>query len=165
MARKVFLIYQGADAHRAEQLAALKAIKACKLVSDQGREAVVQAGGAAAVGWIRRQIRGCSCAIVLIGSETCGDRWVNQALYEAWESWKGLFAIHVHRLRDEAGRRSKKGPSPFERYVMDRDNSLSMSSVVRSYDPPFSDSANALAHIKKNLARWVEEAISIRLAY
>ena len=92
MARKVFLIYQGADAHRAEQLAALKAIKACKLVSDQGREAVVQAGDAAAVGWIRRQIRGCSCAIVLIGSPLIFAP-ATDGIVASSASWSGVTVV------------------------------------------------------------------------
>jgi hypothetical protein len=38
----------------------------------------------------------------------------------------------------------------------------SMSSIVKTYNPPFSDSKDAYAYIKTNIANWIEEAIQIR---
>jgi hypothetical protein len=45
------------------------------------------------------------------------------------------------------------------------DTSKKLSSIVKTYDPPYSDSKEAYAHIKKNLEDWIETAISIRDNY
>jgi hypothetical protein len=40
-----------------------------------------------------------------------------------------------------------------------------LSSIVKAYDPPYSTSTDVYAHIKSNLEKWVEEAVSIRENY
>jgi len=39
---------------------------------------------------------------------------------------------------------------------------VSLSSIVKAYDPPYSASKDVYAHIEKNLEAWIEEAIKIR---
>ena len=45
---------------------------------------------------------------------------------------------------------------------MDRDKTLSLASLVQSYDPPYSSSKLVYAHIAANLSGWIDEAIQIR---
>jgi len=44
-------------------------------------------------------------------------------------------------------------------------NERPLSQIVKSYDPPFSDSRDVYEYIKENIADWVEEAIEIRSKY
>ena len=37
-----------------------------------------------------------------------------------------------------------------------------MKDIVKTYDPPYTDSKDVYAYIEANLAAWVEEAIQIR---
>ena len=47
---------------------------------------------------------------------------------------------------------------------MDRDKTK-LSSIVKTYDPPFTDSKKVYDHIKTNLSDWIESAIKIRANY
>lgn len=76
----------------------------------------------------------------------------------------GIFGVHIHRLQNRLGYQTTKGDNPFHHVTMQRDQKP-MSSVVKVYDPPSSDSKQAYAYITSNLAGWVEEAIEIRKAY
>ena len=48
---------------------------------------------------------------------------------------------------------------------MNRDKTTKLSSIVKSYDPPYSTSTNVYDYIASKLAGWVDEAISIREKY
>jgi len=37
-----------------------------------------------------------------------------------------------------------------------------LTSFVKTYDPPYTDSKKVYAYINENLAAWIEDAISIR---
>ena len=69
-----------------------------------------------------------------------------------------------HRLKDLDGNQSNQGKNPFETITMKRDKAK-LSSIVKAYRPPFTDSKKVYAYIKDNLAEWIEEAISIRENY
>ena len=52
-----------------------------------------------------------------------------------------------------------KGANPFYSFTV---NGRRLSNIVNAYDPPYKRSTNLYAHIKDNIADWVEEAIRIR---
>ena len=40
-----------------------------------------------------------------------------------------------------------------------------LSSIVKAYNPPYTDSKEVYAYINENLADWIEEAVTIRDEY
>ncbi len=40
-----------------------------------------------------------------------------------------------------------------------------LSSIVKAYNPPYTNSKNVYNHISENLEDWIEEAIKIRNEY
>jgi MTH538 TIR-like domain (DUF1863) len=134
-------------------------------VSDNGWEAVKKGGNTAIQKWIDDQLSGKSCAVVLIGAETAGRKWVEYEIGKAWNEAKGVVGIYIHSLKNAAGQTALKGANPFDGFTMDRDKTTKLSTIVKAYDPPFTDSSKVYAHIKDHLAAWVEEAIKIRDNY
>lgn len=130
--------------------------------SDNDWEDVKKGGDKAIQNWIDTQIKGKSVAIILIGENTAGRKWINYEIEKSWNDGKGVFGIYVHNLKDLAGNQSSKGTNPFEAYIL---NDVSMAKIVKSYNPPFSSSKSVYNHIKENLSNWIEEAIEIRGKY
>jgi hypothetical protein len=52
-------------------------------------------------------------------------------------------------------------PNPFDPITFGA-NKARLSTVVKAYDPPSSDSTEVYAYIKEQLSDWVEAAIKIR---
>ena len=102
---------------------------------------------------------GRSCAIVLIGSQTSGRKWIKYEIEKAWDDGKGLLSIYIHNLQYRNGKQSAKGPNPFYSLTV---KGRRLSNIVNAYDPLYKRSTNVYAHIKNNIADWVEEAIDIR---
>ena len=105
---------------------------------------------------------GRSCAIVLVGSNTSGRKWINYEIEKAWNDGKGLLGIHIHNLKNVSGDQSAKGANPFYRLSVD---GTRLSNIVHTYDPPYKLSTYVYAYIKDNISDWVEEAIRIRGKY
>ena len=55
-----------------------------------------------------------------------------------------------------------KGKNPFDGFTVGKE---SLSDIVKTYDPQYKSSTYVYAHIKANLAGWVEKAIEIRGKY
>lgn len=163
MARKVFYSFHYLpDYFRASQIRNMGVVEGNQPASDNDWETVKKGGDAAIQRWIDGQLDGKSCAIVLIGSATAGRKWINYEIKKAWELGKGVMGIYVHRLKDHGQNQSIQGTNPFDAYHI---GSTSMSSIVRAYNPSFSDSKQVYSHIKENLATWIEEAITNRAKY
>ena len=130
--------------------------------SDNDWEAVKKGGDAAIQKWIDDQLSGKSVAIVLIGAATAGRKWIDYEIKKAWELGKGLMGIYVHRLKDLNGNQSGQGSNPFNGFTV---GTTGLSSIVKAYAPPYTDSKLVYGHVKDNLASWIEEAITIRAKY
>jgi len=135
-----------------------------KPVSDNDWETVKKGGDDAIRRWIDNQLDGKSATIVLIGANTAGRKWIKYEIENSWNSSKGVLGIHIHNLKDSSEKQTSKGANPFSEFTMKRDNK-SLASIVKTYDPPYSDSTQVYNHIKNNLEAWVEEAIAIRNNY
>lgn len=165
MVRKVFYSFHYIpDNWRASQVRNIGVIEGNAPASDNDWETVKKGGEAAVQKWIDDQLSGRSCAVVLIGSETAGRKWINYEIGKAWNDGKGVVGIHIHKLKNSSSQPSSKGANPFETFTMKRDNAK-LSTIVKTYDPVGADSSAAYAHIKANLSSWVEEAIKIRENY
>jgi hypothetical protein len=163
MARHVFFSFHYIpDNWRASQVRNIGAIDGNKPCSDNDWETVTKAGDAAIKKWIDDQMSGRSCAVVLIGSDTAGRKWINYEIEKAWGDGKGVFGVYVHNLKNVAGDQASKGKNPFAGFKV---GDTAMSSIVKAYDPPFSTSTYVYDHIKENIDAWIEEAITIRGKY
>ena len=166
MARRAFYSFHYApDNWRASQVRNAGVIEGNSPVSDNDWETITRGGDEAIKRWINGQLDGKSVAIVLIGSGTAGRKWIDYEIEKAWNDGKGVLGVYIHNLKDRSGYQSTKGRNPFDTFTMKRNPQQKLSSLVRAYDPPYTDSTNVYAYIKIYLAGWIEEAISIRENY
>jgi len=165
VARKVFFSFHyKPDNWRASQVRNAGVVEGNQPCSDNDWESVSKGGDKAIQAWIDNQLSGRSCAVVLIGNATAGREWINYEIKKAWNDGKGLVGIHIHNLLDSARQQTTKGTNPFDSFTLDQGRTK-LSSVAKTYDPPFTTSTNVYDHIKTNLETWVEEAIRIRNNY
>jgi len=129
--------------------------------SDNDWEKVTKGGDDEIKKWINDQLKGRSCAVVLIGEKTAGRKWITYEISTAWNQKKGVLGIYIHNLKDLDSNQSTKGGNPFD-YVTFTESGKKLSSVVITYNPPYSDSKDVYAYIKKNISDWIEKAIEIR---
>jgi hypothetical protein len=105
---------------------------------------------------------GRSCAVVLIGQNTAGRKWIKYEIVESWKKGMGLLGIHIHNITDSLDQQSSKGANPFSGFTI---GDKPLSSIVKTYDAPFTTSKYVYNHIAENIADWIDEAIAIRKAY
>ena len=160
MARRVFYSFHfDNDAWRASQVRGIGALEGNAPVSPNDWEAVQRGGDLAIQRWIAGQMKGRSCAVVLVGSATARRPWVNYEIKKAWEDKLGVVGVRIHRLKNEAQAASVPGANPFEAWNV---NGVPLSQIVTLYDPPGGDSKAVYASIAGNLDRLVEAAIAVR---
>ena len=163
MARRAFYSFHyQPDNFRAGQVRNMGVIEGNISATDNDWEAVKKGGDAAIQKWIDDQLNGKSVAIVLIGSATAGRKWINYEIKTAWNAGKGVMGIYIHNLKDSDGKQAYQGTNPFGEFNV---SGTSLSSIVKAYAPPYSDSKQVYSHINNNLAAWIEEAITIRAKY
>ena len=57
-------------------------------------------------------LQGTSVTAVLIGSETSNRPWVRYEIERSIERGNGLLGVHIHTIKDQSQRRSKRGVVP-----------------------------------------------------
>ena len=160
--RRVFYSFHyDNDNWRASQVRNIGVVEGNQPASDNDWEAVKRGGDSAIRKWIADQMAVRSCTIVLIGRETAGRHWINYEISESWNEGKGIFGIYIHKLKDVFGRQTGKGSNPFD-YVSFTNGGAKLSTVVKTYDPPYIESKDVYAYISNNLSSWIENAISQR---
>ena len=160
MARKAFYSFHyNPDNWRAGQVRNMGVIDGDQPASDNDWETITRGGDAAIQRWIDNQLDGKSVAIVLIGSNTAGRKWINYEIKKAWGENKGIFGIHIHNIKDKTGNQTTKGSNPFSGIIVADKN---LGSIVKTYDPPYTTSTEVYNYIRLNLAGWIETAISVR---
>ena len=165
MARRVFYSFHyKPDCTRAARVRNMGVVEGNKPATDNEWEEITGGGSQAIQDWIDEQLKGKSCNVVLIGEDTAGRKWINYEIETAWNTNKGLVGVYIHRLKDLDGYQSSKGRNPFEDFTM-QNSGKKLSSIVKTYNPPYTDSKDAYAYISENLADWIEEAIEIRDNY
>lgn len=163
MGRKVFFSFHFKnDCWRTGQVRNMGVIEGNKPISDNDWEEVKKKGDSEIEKWIEGQLKGKSCAVVLIGEKTAGRKWIKHEIKKAWEMGKGLVGIKIHNLKDSDGNQSDEGKNPFEEFTL---GDKKLSSIVKVYNPPYKKSTNVYEHIEENIEQWIEEAIEIRGKY
>jgi len=164
MARRCFYsFYYKEDCFRAAQVRSIGSIEGNRPASDNDWEAITGGGDWAIKRWIAEQMKGKSCTIVLVGSNTAGRKWINYEIEESWKKGMGVVGIHIYNLKDSRSMTSQKGQNPFS-YIQ-YDATRRLSSIVKCYDPGGYTSKESYAWIKRNLSAAVEEAINIRASH
>lgn len=167
MARRAFYSFHyKPDNWRASQVRNMGVVDGNKPATDNDWETITKGGDKKIKEWIDDQLNGKSCAIVLIGKNTAGRKWINYEIEKAWNDKKGLLGIYVHNLKNAAGEQTDKGKNPFDEFTVgEGKDAKSLSKIVKTYDPPYTLSKNVYDYIKENLADWIETAIEIRDNY
>jgi hypothetical protein len=154
-----FSFHYAPDNWRVSQVRNIGAVEGNPIARDNDWQEVVRQGEGAIARWIDNQMVGRSCVVVLIGAQTAQRKWIDYEITKAWEKGKGIVGVHIHNLKDREQRQTYKGTNPFSHLQINR---TPLSSIVETYDPPYSDSAFAYRYIADNLGGWIERAISIR---
>jgi hypothetical protein len=155
MARKTFFSFHyEPDNWRAGQVRNMGVVEGNEPVSDNDWEAVKKGGDAAIEKWIADQLKGRTCTIVLVGTNTAGRKWIIHEIKESWNGGMGIVGIHVHNLKDKDGKQSQKGKNPFDSLTL---GDQKLSAVVKLYDPPYTTSTSVYDYIKgctRSLPTW-----------
>lgn len=162
MARSCFYSFHYVpDNWRVATVRSIGSIEGNKPATDNDWESVASAGETAIKNWIANQMKGRSCTVVMVGTNTANRKWINHEIVKSWDKGMGVVGIHIHGLKNSDGKVSAKGKNPFS-FIGYGDTGKKLSSIVKCYDPAGSNSAERYAWIKKHLANAVEEAITIR---
>lgn len=165
MARRVFYSFHYLlDNWRASQVRNIGVVEGNKPATDNEWESIKSKGDKDIQKWIDKQLRGRSCTVVLIGEKTAGRKWIKYEIKKSWNDGKGVLGIYIHNLKDCYEEKANKGRNPFEDFKMDKDGKK-LSSIVKAYNPPYTNSKSVYDYISKNLSDWIEEAIKIREEY
>jgi hypothetical protein len=111
--------------------------------------------------WIAGQMRGKSCTIVLVGTQTADRKWINHEIVKSWDDGLGVVGICIHGLKNNEGAISNAGANPFD-FITHGPTKKKLSEIVKCYDPPGANSKERYDWIAKYLSAAVEEAIEIR---
>jgi antiphage defense system Thoeris ThsB-like protein len=164
MARKVFFSFYYADDHsRIHQVINMGAVEGQPLMSGQQWEEVEKKGDAAVQKWIDDQMKGKTCLVCLVGTNTYKRRWVGYEIKKAWAQKLGVVGIRIHGLKDlSTEQTSARGGTPFSGWQV---AGKQFDTVVTLFDPPGADSKAVYASISASIEKLVENAIKIRAAY
>jgi MTH538 TIR-like domain (DUF1863) len=163
MARNVFYSFHyKPDNVRAAQVRNMGVIDGNVPAKDNDWETITKGKDPAIEKWIKDQMEGRSCAVVLVGADTAGRKWINYEIIEAWKKGMGVCGVRIHNLKNFDKQETTSGANPFSLLTF---GAGKFDAVVRLYDPPYSDSQQAYGHIKQNIAAWIEKAIEIRAKY
>ncbi len=162
MVRKVFYSFHFAnDFWRTQQVRNMGSLEGQPLCTPNAWEEVKKQGNDSIERWIDANMKGKSCVVVLVGSETASRPWVTREIIKGWNAGKGVVGIRIHRLLNNEGKPSIMGGSPFENIDIG-DTGKKLSSVVQLIDPPGVDSKAVYSSISNGIEGWIESAILIR---
>lgn len=163
MAKKAFYSFHyHPDNWRVSQVRNIGAVEDNAPASDHDWEEIKKGGDPAIKRWIDGQMSGRNVAVVLIGQETAGRKWINYEITKAWEDKRGVLGIYIHRLKDRNGATSYQGANPFSGL---KANGNDLGSIVQTYNPPYTDSKDVYNYIAENISKWIDDAIALRNKY
>lgn len=162
MARRCFYSFHYVpDCHRAAQIRQIGSIEGNRPASDNDWETVMKGGDAAIKRWIKAQMSGKSCTVVLVGTATASRKWINYEIVESWNAGMGIVGIRIHGIKNLKGEIGKMGANPFD-CIKHGPTGQKLSSIVKCYNPGGATSKEKYAWISQHLANAVAEAVQIR---
>jgi hypothetical protein len=155
--RKIFYSFHfDNDVMRVQQVRNMGVVEGNTPVSPNTWEEVKKKGNAAIETWIDDNMKGKSCVIVLIGTDTYKRPWVKYEIQKAWKDGKGLVGVHIHNINCPNNGTCSKGTNPFDSIKFTLNG---VTVVPKVYDPKAGD---AYKDVSANLSSWVEAAIKQR---
>jgi hypothetical protein len=162
MARRAFYSFHyQPDCWRVATVRNIGAIEGNRQATDNDWQTVTKGGDDAIKRWIADQMNGRTCTVVLVGSATANRKWINHEIVKSWNDNMGVVGIYIHGLKNSEGNISMQGTNPFD-YIRHRPTGNKLSSIVKCYNPPGSNSQERYDWIKRYLSDAVEEAVIIR---
>ncbi|MFT6474224.1 MAG: hypothetical protein ACJAUS_001940 [Qipengyuania sp.] len=161
MARSVFYSFHfDRDFSRTQLVRNLGAINGNQVATANKWEEVKRNGDAAIKSWIKTNLTGKTCLVVLAGSHTANRKWINFEIEEAWRRGLGVTCMNIHKLKDLAGNQSSLGANPL--YYATSASGNRISTLANRYDPPRETSKGVYAWIENYLPAAIDEAIAAR---
>ena len=158
--RRVFYSFHyKEDVWRTSQVRHIGLVDGSRPATDNDWETVKRGGDQAIARWIKSQMSGRTCTVVLVGTNTAKRKWIDYEIKESWKAKMGIVGVHIHGLKDYDQSTSAKGSNPFSHFNI---NSTPMDSIVKCYTPSGRNSKEKYAWIEEYLSAMVEEAIQIR---
>lgn len=128
MARRVFFSFKYEDVGRAmiaRNSWAVQGREAAGFVDAADFEKIRKQGDPAIQRWIDGQLTGTSVTVVLVGSETCGSRWVKYEIDKSKALGHGLLGIDISKIPDwkkDTSERCGKIPTGYPFYLWYKDD-------------------------------------------
>jgi hypothetical protein len=128
MARRVFFSFKYEDVTRAMVVRnswVTQGKEAAGFVDAADFEKLKKQGDPAIKRWIDDQLNGTSVTVILVGSETCGSRWVKYEIDKSKALGHGLLGIDISKIRDWNKQTSEccgKLPSGYPFYLWNNDS-------------------------------------------
>lgn len=145
------------DAWRASQVRNMGKVSDLSTFSDNDWEEVKCKSDKEIREWIDNQMAMRSCIVVLIGKTTSSRKWVNYEIEKAYELNKGIVGIYIHKLENEDGNQTDKGPNPF--YSIYTNGGERLSKYIECFDSPYQSSKFVYNDIMSNIEDLIENAI------
>ena len=162
MARRCFYSFHyQPDNWRVSTVRNIGMIEGNRPAPDNDWESIARRGDVAIKNWIQNQLRGRTCTIVLVGTNTANRKWINYEIIESWKKGMGVVGIRIHGLLDQNQTVSTIGENPFD-FLSFSNSGTPLSSVVKCYNPSGINSRDRYAWISQHLENAVSEAINIR---
>ena len=61
---------------------------------------------------IREALKGTIVTVILIGTETARQEYIDYVIQKSIDERKGIFGIHIHNIKDPTGKVDEKGSVP-----------------------------------------------------
>lgn len=103
--------------------------------------------------WIRKQMKGCSVTVVLIGSQTYGREWVDYEINKSVRDDMGLVGVRIHNIKDQKQRTDSIGNNPLKNPNLGKVGET-LSHKYHTYDWAHDNGQD-------NLKDWIEQAARI----
>lgn len=158
MTKAFYSFHYDNDAWRAGQIRNMGMVEGDQVVDDNSWETLKRGGATAIQRWIDNQMSNCDVVIVLVGAETAHRQWVDYEIRRAWDTYKPVFGIRIHGLKNRHLQTSMAGPNPFENVTLNGGTPLSQ--FVPLYNPSGYDSRDIYADIQNKLKGWIRSAPS-----
>jgi hypothetical protein len=128
MARRAFFSFKYEDVSRAMVVRnswVVPGREAAGFVDSADFEKIKKQGDAAIKRWIDDQLNGTSVTVVLVGSQTCGSRWVKYEIDKSKDLGHGLLGIDISKIKDLKGNTSDRCgeiPNGYKFYLWNNDD-------------------------------------------